>query len=364
MSNIILPGTYITVRDEGLISVGGVSTGNIGIVGTATDGSPNRVQVLNSFTDARDIFGSQDENKGTNAQPATLLKALELLFANGASTVYAVRAADESVKSYAAGLELLANETVNLVLLAGQDATNDGMVEILNAHLASTETEQKERIGLIGCNGSVDPSKIIADKERLVNDRGRMVYVAPGIKFSKRDPATGTKTTEVLSGAYTAAAVAGLIASLPIQASPTNKTVNLSGLATKFNHGQLTNLVKANVLTIEQREGLRVVKGITTSNNNAWSQITTRRIVDYATYGVRLACNPYVGKLNNQRVRSAMKATLDGFLTRMVESEALIGYQLEVTATRAQEVAGQAMVNMVIRPTFSIDYIMVTMSLG
>lgn len=125
MSNIILPGTYITVRDEGLISVGGVSTGNIGIVGTATDGSPNRVQVLNSFTDARDIFGSQDDNSGTKAQPTTLLKALELLFASSASTVYAVRAADESVKSYAAGLELLANETVNLVLLAGQDATND-----------------------------------------------------------------------------------------------------------------------------------------------------------------------------------------------------------------------------------------------
>ena len=79
MSNIILPGTYITVRDEGLISVGGVSTGNIGIVGTATDGSPNRVQVLNSFTDARDIFGSQDDNSGTKAQPTTLLKALEKL---------------------------------------------------------------------------------------------------------------------------------------------------------------------------------------------------------------------------------------------------------------------------------------------
>jgi hypothetical protein len=42
-----------------------------------------------------------------------------------------------------------------------------------------------------------------------------------------------------------------------------------------------------------------VVKGITTSTNKAWSQITTRRIVDYAIFGVRAACNPDIGKLNN-----------------------------------------------------------------
>ena len=59
-----------------------------------------------------------------------------------------------------------------------------------------------------------------------------------------------------------------------------------------------------------------------------------------------------------------MKATIDGFLTRMVESEALISYELDVSATRAQEIAGQAIVNLTIRPTFSIDYVMVTMSLG
>jgi hypothetical protein len=59
-----------------------------------------------------------------------------------------------------------------------------------------------------------------------------------------------------------------------------------------------------------------------------------------------------------------MKATLDAFLTRMVDSEALVGYQLEVSATRAQEIAGQAIVTMTIQPTFSIDFIMVTMYLG
>ena len=118
------------------------------------------------------------------------------------------------------------------------------------------------------------------------------------------------------------------------------------------------------VLAVERREGFRIVQGITTSNNPAWKQITTRRIVDYALYGVRSACNPYIGKLNNTRVRAAMKATLDGFLTRMVQDEALVGYQLQVGATRAQEIAGEAMGTMTLQPTFSIDYIKVTMYLG
>jgi hypothetical protein len=81
-------------------------------------------------------------------------------------------------------------------------------------------------------------------------------------------------------------------------------------------------------------------------------------------YGVRSSCNPYIGKLNNTRVRAAMKATLDGFLTRMVQDEQLVSYALEVSATRPQEIAGEAIVTMTLQPTFSIDYIKVTMYLG
>jgi len=94
-----------------------------------------------------------------------------------------------------------------------------------------------------------------------------------------------------------------------------------------------------------------------------YSAIPTRRIVDYAKYGVRSAANPYLGRLNNSRVRTALKATLDAFLTGMVQDEALTGYALDVTATRAQEIAGQVSVVMTIQPTFSIDFIRVVMTL-
>lgn len=351
----ILPGVYITVRDEGLISVGGIHVGNVGVVGVAPAGEPNKVRILTSHTEAKAVFETETGETGD------LPRALEQIFANGARIVYAVRSPDETPENYAAALALLEKEDINIILLAGQDATKPGIAQALNEHLNTTQAQHHERIGIIGCNGVTDTAAVIDGK--VVNDEGRLIYVAPGVRMQKRDPKTGVVTEEFATGALTAAAVAGLIASLPVHVSPTNKLLNLNGLAKEYGYGELNQLIKNNVLTIEKRQGYRVVRGVTTATNPAWLQITTRRIVDKSIYGVRAACQPYIGKLNNERVRGAMKATIDSFLTRLVEDEALTGYTLEVGATRAQEIAGEAIVTMTIQPTFSIDYISVTMYL-
>lgn len=256
--------------------------------------------------------------------------------------------ADAGADDYAAGLEVLADKLVNIVVLAGQDASTMG--DTLQGHLRATEETDHERIGVIGASGST-----VADflGHSLADER--VVLVAPGIKLPDK---------QVLPPAYTAAAVAGLISSLPVQTSLTNKTLSLSGLDLEANRGQQEQLIKRNVLAVINKEGLRVLRGMTTSGEGTpFSAIPTRRIVDYAKYGVRSAANPYLGRLNNDRVRSALKATLDAFLTRMVQDEALTKYDLAVTATRAQEIAGEVSVVMTLQPTFSIEYIRVTMNL-
>ena len=58
-----------------------------------------------------------------------------------------------------------------------------------------------------------------------------------------------------------------------------------------------------------------------------------------------------------------MHGAIDGFLATMLQDEALTAYELEVTATRQDEIAGRAIVNATLQPTFSIDYIRVTLSL-
>ncbi len=566
MVEVILPGTYVTVRDEALISAGQVVSGNIGIVGTASKGELDKVQIIGSFSEAREFFGDTQDKDGL-----TLIRALEQIYNNGGRTVYAVRTAQwdknkqqsyavaavyqtkdetnaalvplqakepgtwgneirikissapedsmtvvteelpgtakklkrahavansglnritvrqkstgqvlsyqivsgnpagdkpevkldadgnltfttltsvapvaedtivatyqvpaansklveltyQTVKEsyliadgahlaeqvnhstkgsklitvvipssgppsdwlklpkntsdkgelfgsgldghtrgsngegatdtdYKRSLELLENEIINIVLLAGQDVSNAQMLAVLDGHLKATAEIKRERIGIIGSGSTEDVATIAGHP----CNSDRLIFVAPGIQVTP---------TVALSGAYTASAVAGLIASLPVQASPTNKSLTIPGLSKRFSSSQLENLVTHRVLVVEQRDGFRIVKGITTATNTAWHQITTRRIVDYAIYGVRSGCDPYIGKLNNSRVRGAMKATLDAFLTRMVQDEALISYELAVTATRPQEINGEAIVTMTLRPTFSIDFIKVTMYLG
>ena len=94
---MILPGTYIEVRAEGLLSVGAIATGNIGIVGTAEMGT-DEIQTLSSFAEARARFGEpgpwDPRSPDTNL---TLVRALRYLFDNGANTVYARRVFDTGV---------------------------------------------------------------------------------------------------------------------------------------------------------------------------------------------------------------------------------------------------------------------------
>jgi len=93
ITEMIIPGTYIDVRAEGLIGVGGIAAGNVGVVGTAAKGEMNSVKIFSSFADARDMFGEYDAWMDGSSNELTLVRALQQVFANGASTVYAVRAA-------------------------------------------------------------------------------------------------------------------------------------------------------------------------------------------------------------------------------------------------------------------------------
>jgi Phage tail sheath C-terminal domain/Phage tail sheath protein subtilisin-like domain len=261
---------------------------------------------------------------------------------------------------YTDGLDALLSADAHIIVAAGQDADAIGADVAAHCANASTDAVKRDRIGVVGSGLGDSLDDILSTADGLGSDR--LIFVAPGMV--SRDTAAQPPADVTLPGAYAAAAVGGLIASLDPEASPTNKVVGgVRGLEADFGPGELAQLVTNRVLALEERQGIRVVKGITTSTNTAFSQITTRRIVDYAKYGVRSAANPYIGLLNNARVRGALRATVNSFLAQMVLDEMLISYDLDVTATREEERQGIARVTMTLRPTFSIDYIKVTMFL-
>lgn len=263
---------------------------------------------------------------------------------------------------YKTGLDLLLNEDVHIVVGAGQ---NDSFGNELDKHCqkASTDVIKRDRIAVVGSKPQGTSPDAFFDYLRgqsLSSDR--VIFVAPGIKA--QDAGVSPSVEVTLPGAYAAAAFAGLLASLSAHISPTNKVLPVDGLERVFTAPELTQLIQRGVLALEKRQGFRIVRGITTQPpGSAFAQITTRRIVDYAKYGVRSAATPYIGLLNNERVRSALKATINSFLAEMVNDEMLVSYELTVSATRDEERKGIARVVMTLRPTFSIDFIKVTMFL-
>jgi len=475
IAEMVIPGTYIEVRSEGLIAVGGIATGTIGIVGTAGRGPVGVAVPVGSYAQAVDAFGGPDALAAPHAagHPLTLSRALDQAFAGGASNVFAVRVANGTptpatlaVKAAGAtdaftlsakgatdadgdeiadtsgtwgrdthvdvvadtssgatrwrmtisagtrreayeganvgevhgslgtstlvsvgavsnagsafdplsanlgggtdgadvtavdvnrGLAVLEDQQVNIVLVAGMGA--DAVGTIVLAHLDRTEGEGKERIAVLGARSSgtaTNAAGVEADAAATSDDR--IVLVAPGIRTTDVDGAS-----VALPPTYLAAAVAGKLSSLAPQVSLTNKVLPVVP-DVKYATPLLSSLLQDRVLLVRQKFGTQVVKGITT-DTGAFKQISIRRIVDYAKAGVRQGADPYIGKLNNARVRAALKATLDGFLSQMVLDEMLIDYDLDVSASRAQERAGVCQVVMTLRPTFSIDYIRVTMNL-
>jgi hypothetical protein len=349
----IIPGIYVRVQAEALISAGGISAGNVGIVGTAAGGT-GKTHILSDYESARTIFGAYD-NYSNGAGTLNLTRGIEILFRNGARTVYAHgldAGADQS--AYTSAFNELLKDDVN-ILVAPELSTATALTVL--GLVNGAEDQGKDIIAVIGSDQN-DVDNIVG---QVVSNK-RFVLAAPG--FQAFDSAAGSETS--LSGTYSAAAVAGMISSLAVQSSPTNKVLSgIMKLSQRFSYGEMKKLLQGGVLALEERRGVRVVRGITTqaSENGAFSQITTRRITDFAKAGIRQVSNPFIGKLNNERVRKAMRGAIDGFLATMLQDESLTHYQLEVTATRQDEIAGRANVNVLLQPTFSIDYIRVTLSL-
>jgi hypothetical protein len=94
ITETILPGTYIQVNPEGLLTIGAIATGNVGILGTAEKGGSELV-TLSSSEEARAVFGEPGDWDNSNPDDnLTLVRCLKLIFDNGASTVYARRIYD------------------------------------------------------------------------------------------------------------------------------------------------------------------------------------------------------------------------------------------------------------------------------
>ena len=362
VGDLVLPGTFIRVRAEGLIGLAGISSGNIGIVGVGAVQPPfdqAETQLLSTAAEAQAVFGPAVVDSAAKALNFTAM--INELFRGGARTVYARGlGASPADKDYDAAFAEIVKEDVQILVAPGL-ATAKALT-LFQGILNIADAAQQDLMAVVGMDGKID------DIVKAGPANGRVVLVTPGYSVIDPTPPAAGESAPAgpgwvdLPGSYSAGPVAALIASLPPQVSPTNKALPIGRLARRYSYAERTTLVKGRVLALEERNGVRVVRGITT-DPGPFAQITTRRIVDYAKSGIRQVSNPFIGRLNNARVRAALQSAIDGLLTSMLVDEQLTAYKLEVTATRRDEIEGRAIVNALLQPTFSIDYVAVTIVL-
>ena len=248
---------------------------------------------------------------------------------------------------------LAGEDAVDLVLAGLQDwgdANLNGVSvqQSLVAHARTQADNARPRIALLSIpprlntdiNGIVEHAGQIADR--------RSVLVAP-------------------AGAD--GALAGLLGHLEYFQSATFKTVAQPGVPlVPYSESELIKLVgpEGNVCVITQRRGRGtiVVKGIATDG----FQISVVRVADRCIREVKKISDRFIGELNNVDSRTALKQMIVAVFTQMERDGALVpsvdgtspAFEVEVYASQNDVAAGNARIDIAVRPVRAIDYIYAT----
>lgn len=317
------PGVY-SVYDTSSVVSGGQAVRAIGVAARAAQGAVGTPVTVTGYTAGASVFGED----GTHGM-STILR---LLFANGASTVTAVRVAEEgTAEDYAGAFAALGTEDVQILVC---DSGEETVHQALRAAVEEASGLRHERIAVVGCGGA-DTAELVSRAAALNSER--MVLVGPDALDSAGKP---------LSGVFAAAAVAALAAAGGDPAVPLNGGVlkGLGGLAVDYSDNDIDLLVRGGVTPLESVAGVvSPVRGITTRTKTGgvsdatWRELTTILIVDDVIPAVRAALrSKFSRSKNNARNRAAIRSQVIVELEKKMAAEIIDGYD-GVTVTALAE---------------------------
>jgi Phage tail sheath C-terminal domain len=161
-----------------------------------------------------------------------------------------------------------------------------------------------------------------------------------------------------------AGSVAGLLSKLNYYESPTFKPISvITEFGKRYSPSEQMKLVSSGILTLDpiKGRGIVVVKGITSKGQ----QINVIRIADRAVRGIKNITDDYIGELNNQRKRTALREKITEFLLTLDRDGAIVpstdmtqpSFLVDVYSSQADFAQGIVKVDLAVRPVRAIDYI-------
>ncbi len=314
------PGVYSSYDASAVVTAGRGSK-IIGVAAKAASGTVGEVVTLTGYTAGVAAFG-EDVDPGMST-------ILRLLFLNGASTVAAVRVADEE-PDYAGAFGVLGKVEAQILVC---DSGELSVQQALRTAVETASEQRRERIAVVGGSG-LKASELVERAAELNSER--MVLVGP-------DLVRGEGT---LPGVFASAALAGAIASGTDPAIPLNgaELSGLEGLTEDYTDNDIDLLVRGGVTPLESVGGVvSPVRGITTRTttggaaDSTWRELTTILIVDDIIPSIRTALRSRFSRAKNTaRGRSAIRSQVIVELEKKVAAEIIDSYG-EVTVNALEE---------------------------
>jgi hypothetical protein len=248
-----------------------------------------------------------------------------------------------SKKDFEAALDKLESDPdVDIVMAC--DVSDPDIHAIVEAHCKKMSTDAKNRIGL-GTAKSGESISDISNRTKVLSS-DRFVLVAPYGNLG---------------------ALAGLVSRLNYFESPTFKPISgISKLEKNYTPSEQMELLKSGVIPLEAQRGrgIIVVKGISTSKE----QISVTRIADHSVRGVKNIADMFIGTLNNQSGRIALKGKITEFLMGMEREGSIVpstdgkepAFLLDVYSSESDFSQGIVKVDLAVRPVRAMDYIYAT----
>ena len=325
------PGVY-SVYDASAAVSGGRAAKVIGVAAKAAKGVENQAVTLTGYAAGIAAFGE-------DAGSAGMAAVLRLLFANGASSVVAVRVGGEGLKAdYLAAFESLGTQNVQVVVCDSPEL--EIQQELRNAVLTASGL-RKERIAVVGGDG--DSVEELVQRAKELNSE-RMVLVGPDALDASGNP---------IAGVFAAAALAAVIASGRDPAVPLNgaEIKGFTGLNTDYSDNDIDTLVRGGVTPLECAAGVvSPVRGVTTRTTSGgaadatWRELTTILITDDVIPAVRDVLRAKFSRCKNTvRSRAAIRSQVIVELERKLAAEVIDGYD-EVSVSASPDDPGVCLV--------------------
>lgn len=313
MTNVTVherPGVYSAFDASSVVSAAR-GVGTVGLAAPAAAGTANEVVTLYSFAEGIAAFGEGE----------AMDTLLEVLYANGAGEVKAVRVSLEDYASAFAALEEC--EDVDVVVCASAELA---VHQALKESVERASGERRERIAVVGFGGGV--SEAVEHAESLNSERTVLV--------------TGKLSAESVAPAL-AAAAAAVIAGGSDPSKPLNgETLRGADAVTgRYSDAEIDALVKGGVTPVEALGGeVSIVRAVTTRTKTedaadaTWRELTTIRIVDDVIPTIRNALKArFLRSKNNARTRSAVRSQVIVELENFLALERIDSYgEVSVTA--------------------------------